>query len=151
MNVTVQKFVRRLIVVAMFVGVIGAGASCRAAPARPRRAARRRPSHAGGEASLVLPDLSTVDFRGINGRTLLMGGLVVCALGLLFGLMTFTQLKNLPVHASMLRGVGADLRDLQDLPDHAGQVHPDPLGLHRRDHRRLLRLAVADSRQADRA
>ena len=50
----------------------------------------------------MLPDLSTVDFRGINGRTLLMGGLVVCALGLLFGLATFTQLKNLPVHASML-------------------------------------------------
>ena len=49
-----------------------------------------------------MPDLSSVDFRGINGRTLLMGGLVVCALGLLFGLMTFTQLKNLPVHASML-------------------------------------------------
>ena len=50
----------------------------------------------------MLPDLSTVDFVGINGRTLLMGGLVVCALGLLFGLATFTQLKNLPVHASML-------------------------------------------------
>ena len=50
----------------------------------------------------MLPDLSTVDFRGINGRTLLMGGLVICALGLLFGLVTFTQLKNLPVHASML-------------------------------------------------
>ena len=60
------------------------------------------PAHAGGEASLVLPDLSTVDFRGINGRTLLMGGLVICALGLLFGLMTFTQLRALPVHASML-------------------------------------------------
>ena len=29
----------------------------------------------GGEASLVLPDLSTVDFGGIDGRTLLMGGL----------------------------------------------------------------------------
>src|SRR5580765_5365321 len=56
----------------------------------------------GGEASLVLPDLSTVDFRGVNGRTLLMGGLVVCAVGLLFGLMTFTQLKRLPVHPSML-------------------------------------------------
>ena len=27
---------------------------------------------------------------------------MICALGLLFGLMTFTQLKNLPVHASML-------------------------------------------------
>ena len=38
----------------------------------------------------------------MNGRTLLMGGLAVCALGLLFGLMTFTELKNLPVHTSML-------------------------------------------------
>src|SRR6202042_3036002 len=37
-----------------------------------------------------------------NGRTLLMWGLVVCALGLLFGLATFTQLRNLPVHRSML-------------------------------------------------
>ena len=56
----------------------------------------------GGEASLVLPDLSTVDFRGVNGRTLLMGGLLVCAFGLLFGLVVFTQLKNLPVHPAML-------------------------------------------------
>jgi K(+)-stimulated pyrophosphate-energized sodium pump len=56
----------------------------------------------GGEANLVLPDLSSVDFRGINGRTLLMGGLVISALGLLFGLTVFTQLKNLPVHASLL-------------------------------------------------
>jgi K(+)-stimulated pyrophosphate-energized sodium pump len=61
-------------------------------------AARSEP---GGEANLKLPDLSTVDFHGINGRTLLGAGLVVCALGLLFGLMTFTGLKNLPVHASM--------------------------------------------------
>jgi K(+)-stimulated pyrophosphate-energized sodium pump len=63
---------------------------------------REAPVHAGGEASLVLPDLSTVTFRGINGRTLLMGGLVISGLGLLFGLLTFTQLKKLPVHASML-------------------------------------------------
>jgi K(+)-stimulated pyrophosphate-energized sodium pump len=55
----------------------------------------------GGEASLVLPDLSSVDFLGVNGSTLLMSGLAVCALGLLFGLATFTQLKNLPVHSSM--------------------------------------------------
>jgi K(+)-stimulated pyrophosphate-energized sodium pump len=55
----------------------------------------------GGEASLVLPDLSSVEFQGIKGSTLLMSGLVVCALGLLFGLATFTQLKNLPVHSSM--------------------------------------------------
>ena len=68
----------------------------------PAQAGAGRAARGGGEANLVLPDLSTVDFRGVNGRTLLMGGLVVCALGLLFGLVTFTQLKNLPVHASML-------------------------------------------------
>ncbi|PWT86647.1 MAG: sodium-translocating pyrophosphatase [Blastocatellia bacterium] len=56
----------------------------------------------GGEANLVVPDLSQVDFRGVNGRSLLMTGLVVCALGLLFGLMVFTQTKKLPVHATML-------------------------------------------------
>jgi K(+)-stimulated pyrophosphate-energized sodium pump len=56
---------------------------------------------AGGEANLVVPDLSVVEFGGIDGRTLLMSGLVICALGLLFGLTTFTGLKNLPVHSSM--------------------------------------------------
>src|SRR5436309_6015859 len=55
----------------------------------------------GGEANLILPDLSTVQFRGIDGHTLLTGGLVVCVLGLLFGLMVFTQTKNLPVDVSM--------------------------------------------------
>ena len=34
----------------------------------------------------MLPDLGTATFQGINGRTLLMGGLVVCVLGLAFGL-----------------------------------------------------------------
>jgi K(+)-stimulated pyrophosphate-energized sodium pump len=56
----------------------------------------------GGEANLVLPDLGTVDFVGVNGRTLLMGGLAICLLGLVFGLVIYTQLKNLPVHRSML-------------------------------------------------
>ncbi|MDT7543254.1 MAG: K(+)-stimulated pyrophosphate-energized sodium pump [Acidobacteriota bacterium] len=58
---------------------------------------------AGGEANLVLPDLSQVKFLGgsIDGHTLLLTGLVVCALGLGFGLMIFMQLKNLPVHRSM--------------------------------------------------
>ena len=40
-------------------------------------------------------------FQGINGRTLLMGGLAVCVLGLLFGMVIFVQLRNLPVHRSM--------------------------------------------------
>ena len=57
----------------------------------------------GGEASLKLPDLSQVTFLGtIDGHKLLMIGLLFCALGLLFGLVIFTKLKNLPVHRAML-------------------------------------------------
>src|SRR5436853_1280489 len=55
----------------------------------------------GGEASLVVPDLGTVTFGGISGRALLAWGLVVCALGLVFGIVIYGQLKNLPVHSSM--------------------------------------------------
>ncbi|MGH7530522.1 MAG: sodium-translocating pyrophosphatase [Gemmatimonadales bacterium] len=55
----------------------------------------------GGEASLVLPDLDQATFFGLGGRPLLMGGLVICALGLLFGLAIYTQLRNLPVHRAM--------------------------------------------------
>ncbi|MFN7947347.1 MAG: sodium-translocating pyrophosphatase [Blastocatellia bacterium] len=57
----------------------------------------------GGEANLKLPDLSTVSFLGgINGRTLLLIGLLVSALGMAFGLMIFMQLKKMAVHRSML-------------------------------------------------
>ena len=58
--------------------------------------------HGGGEASLVLPDLRTVQFLGLDGWTLLLFGLAVCALGFWFGLAILRQLKRLPVHASML-------------------------------------------------
>jgi K(+)-stimulated pyrophosphate-energized sodium pump len=54
------------------------------------------------EANLVLPDLRSVSFLGINGHNLLLGGLVVCVFGLLFGIVMYSQLKNLPVHKSML-------------------------------------------------
>ena len=57
--------------------------------------------HVGGEASLVLPDLSSVEFRGVTGRSWLLGGLFICGLGLLFGLVTVKQIKALPVHAAM--------------------------------------------------
>ncbi len=60
------------------------------------------PPGPGGEAHLVLPDLSLGEFMGLNGRELLMGGLVVCALGLLFGLLSYRNLRSLPVHSSML-------------------------------------------------
>src|SRR5512146_244237 len=61
-----------------------------------------QPEHGGGgEANLTLPDLSTVNFLGMNGHALLMIGLIFCAFGLLFGLAIYMQLKNLPVHRSM--------------------------------------------------
>ena len=45
--------------------------------------------HAGGEANLQLPDLRAVAFAGgLNGHTLLLFGLLVCALGWAFGIMT---------------------------------------------------------------
>jgi K(+)-stimulated pyrophosphate-energized sodium pump len=56
---------------------------------------------AGGEASLKVPDLSTVNFLGMNGHSLLSIGLLFCAGGLLFGMTIYVQLKNLPVHRTM--------------------------------------------------
>ena len=64
-----------------------------------------QPEHAGGEASLTLPDLKSVhfaNFGGLNGHALLMIGLLFCVGGLLFGLAIYVHLKNLPVHRSML-------------------------------------------------
>jgi K(+)-stimulated pyrophosphate-energized sodium pump len=58
----------------------------------------------GGEASLILPDLRAVhfaNFAGLSGHALLSIGLLFCAAGLLFGLVIFEQLKNMPVHRSM--------------------------------------------------
>ena len=58
----------------------------------------------GGEANLILPDLRSVhfvNFFGMNGHDLLTLGLLFCAGGLLFGLVIYNKLKNLPVHRSM--------------------------------------------------
>src|SRR3990172_1024123 len=58
--------------------------------------------HSGGEASLHLPYVGSVSFAGgVDGHTLLLGGLVVCALGLLFGFMAYRHIKGLPVHQAM--------------------------------------------------
>ena len=56
----------------------------------------------GGEANLHLPDLRVATFLGgINGHNLLLGGLLVSALGLVFGLVIFVRLRNMPVHTCM--------------------------------------------------
>jgi len=114
MTVSVQRFAVRLLVPFVFLIALTAMPTAAAAEAQTTTASVQTPpagesrseratinEGAGGEANLKLPDMGSVEFRGINGRWLLMAGLGVCVLGLLFGLMTFSQIKNLPVHASM--------------------------------------------------
>ncbi len=56
------------------------------------------------EADLILPDFSSQSFLNgaLTGHQLLLGGIVVCVIGLVFGFLQYGQLKNLPVHKSML-------------------------------------------------
>jgi K(+)-stimulated pyrophosphate-energized sodium pump len=74
---------------------------CAAASAQAPQETQAAAVHRGGEATLVLPDLSQVAFGGINARTLLSAGLFICLLGLLFGLMNYLQVKKLQVHTAM--------------------------------------------------
>src|SRR5215469_10182708 len=61
-----------------------------------------QPENRGGEVNLVVPDLSRVTFlSGISGPTLLMSGLLIALLGMVFGLVIYQRLRNLPVHSSM--------------------------------------------------
>ena len=48
----------------------------------------------GGEANLVLPDLGKVTFMGMSGQTLLTLGLIIVALGLLFGVVIYTRSRS---------------------------------------------------------
>jgi K(+)-stimulated pyrophosphate-energized sodium pump len=75
--------------------VIGVGAA--------RALAQPAGEGAGGEASLKLPDLSSVSFLNgaIDGHRLLMIGILFCIFGLGFGMVIYMRLKNLPVHRSM--------------------------------------------------
>src|SRR6478735_11532491 len=59
----------------------------------------QRPS---SEADLVLPDLKSVQFLGTSGWNILAIGIGVSLIGLLFGLVKYQKLKNMPVHKSMV-------------------------------------------------
>jgi K(+)-stimulated pyrophosphate-energized sodium pump len=59
-----------------------------------------------GEADIHIPSLDAVKFAGlggISGHTLMMLGIVVCAIGALFGIVQYLQTKALPVHESMAK------------------------------------------------
>src|SRR5262249_48803520 len=75
MKVAVQKLLGRFCVALLLLATV---AAVTAPVPVLAQSATQAAAPAGGEASLVLPDLSTVSFHGVNGRTLLMGGLVVC-------------------------------------------------------------------------
>ncbi|MFN8178645.1 MAG: sodium-translocating pyrophosphatase [bacterium] len=64
-------------------------------------AAASSPVAHGGEASLVIPDLRQSEFFGTDGRTVLLFGLVVCALGLAFSYLQYLGQRRLPVHRAM--------------------------------------------------
>src|SRR6202522_4432563 len=80
------------------VGAAGCTAILLSATAAYAQAA---PETAGGEANLKLPDLSSVNFLGINGHKLLPFGILLSVFGLAFGLAIYTKLTNLPVHRAM--------------------------------------------------
>ena len=58
-----------------------------------------------GEADIHIPDLDKVAFtifgQHVSGMAILYVGIVICALGALFGLIQYSQTKALPVHSSM--------------------------------------------------
>lgn len=59
------------------------------------------PVHAS-EAGLVVPDLGSVTFvGGISGHVLLLWGILVCVIGIGFGLFMFARVKKMPVHKAM--------------------------------------------------
>jgi K(+)-stimulated pyrophosphate-energized sodium pump len=53
------------------------------------------------EADLVVPDLASVMFLGVDGKTLLTYGIAICLFGFLFGLVQFISIMKMPVHKAM--------------------------------------------------
>jgi K(+)-stimulated pyrophosphate-energized sodium pump len=57
-----------------------------------------------GEGDITIPDLTKVKFEGLGGMSgaaLMYLGLVICAIGAVFGLVQYKQTRALPVHDSM--------------------------------------------------
>ncbi len=94
---TVSRHAARLLLL-LLAGISLLPAALPGLLAQELQGAEHRP---GGEVNLRLPDLNQGDFLGFTGHQILLSGLVVCVLGLLFGLMSYSHVKNLPVHRSM--------------------------------------------------
>jgi K(+)-stimulated pyrophosphate-energized sodium pump len=57
-----------------------------------------------GEADIKVPDLTQISFLGgsLSGLTILNIGLLICLIGIIFGVIQYVQTKNLPAHKAML-------------------------------------------------
>ena len=89
----------------LLVLLLGALAPAALAQGEPAQTAiEHRP---GGEVNIRLPDLNQGNFLGFTGHEILLSGILVCVLGLLFGVWTYNAVKKLPVHRSM-----ADISEL---------------------------------------
>src|SRR5271157_2863713 len=64
------------------------------------------PAVFAGEADIVVPDLTKIQFTvlggSLSGISIMYFGLLICVIGLIFGLIQSNQTKNLPAHKSML-------------------------------------------------
>ncbi|MBI4634143.1 MAG: sodium-translocating pyrophosphatase [Deltaproteobacteria bacterium] len=64
------------------------------------------PAAFAGEADINLPDLTNVVFNifgsSVQGTTILNWGLIICIIGMIFGVIQYNQTKSLPAHRSML-------------------------------------------------
>src|SRR5262245_22643824 len=61
-------------------------------------------SESSGESNIIIPPLDAVRFNGLGGMSgaaLMYGGLLICIIGAVFGLVQYKQTKALPVHKSM--------------------------------------------------
>lgn len=112
----INRFATALLATLFFIGVYSSpclalqdGTQVTASPpaqgetattSAPQSSTVQAPKH-GGEAALVLPSFEGTKMMGIPVRILLMLGLVVCGVGFAFGLMIYSELKNMPVHDSM--------------------------------------------------
>ncbi|WP_442316363.1 sodium-translocating pyrophosphatase [Actinomyces minihominis] len=97
-NVKKSRFGWGVSSILLLTAVLG-GCSSSSTPAAE---AVESPSH-GGEAALALPDLAQATvWMGIGGPALLWISLAVCLLGFGFGIISYSSLRRLPVHKSML-------------------------------------------------
>ncbi|MBI2393777.1 MAG: sodium-translocating pyrophosphatase [Deltaproteobacteria bacterium] len=87
------------ILATLLTTILTAGSALAAPEAAP-------PHKGGGEANLIVPSLTDTKIAnflgGMSGHSLLMGGILICALGMVLAFVIYAQLKNAPVHKAML-------------------------------------------------